>query len=162
MKQKYNIEITDIQLTVVSDEPEDFITATVAQLDKRIRDLTVHNKRCSKLDAALLCALDSLGEKLKCEKKIKNLEAQISLYEATIKRLKEEQAEIHATAAEIEKSAPVQNTESVARPDCKDDKTELAAKQTEPAPETAQESGGGKGRNRSAKLQEIENAKYPL
>lgn len=90
MKERYNIKITDIQLTILSDEPEDFVYATVAQLNDRISDLSVKNKRCSKLDAALLCALDSMGEKTKADKKIKNLEAQISLYEATNKRLREE------------------------------------------------------------------------
>jgi len=90
MKERYNIKITDIQLTILSDEPEDFVHSTVAQLNDRISDLCVRNKRCSKLDAALLCALDSTGEKIKADKKIKNLEAQISLYEATNKRLREE------------------------------------------------------------------------
>lgn len=90
MKERYNIKITDIQLTILSDEPEDFVYATVNQLDERIRNLAVQNKRCSKLDAALLCALDSLGEKIKDEKKIRNLEHQIELYEATNKRLREE------------------------------------------------------------------------
>lgn len=90
MKERYNIKITDIQLTILSDEPEDFVHTTVAQLNDRISDLCVQNKRCSKLDAALLCALDSTGEKIKADKKIKNLEAQISLYEATNKRLREE------------------------------------------------------------------------
>ena len=90
MKEKYSIEIADIQLTILSDEPEEFVYATVNRLDEQVRDLTVKNKRCSKLDAALLCALDFLGEKTKCDKKIKNLEAQISLYEANIKRLRSE------------------------------------------------------------------------
>ena len=90
MKQRYNIKITDIQLTILSDEPEEFVHAIVAQLDERVGELSMKNKRCSRLDAALLCALDSMSEKTKADKKIKNLEAQISLYEATNKRLREE------------------------------------------------------------------------
>lgn len=98
MKERYNIEIADIQLTILSDEPEDFVASTVAQLDSLIRDMTVKNKRCSKLDAAILCALDFYSEKTKADKKIKNLEAQISLYEANIRRLKEEAEQLRAAA----------------------------------------------------------------
>ena len=99
MKERYNIEIADIQLTILSDEPEDFVASTVAQLDALIRDMTVKNKRCSKLDAAILCALDFYSEKTKADKKIKNLEAQISLYEANIRRLKEEAEQLRAATA---------------------------------------------------------------
>lgn len=90
MKEHYNIEISDIQLTIVSDEPEDFVNSTVAKINERVNDLIVRNKRCSKLDAALLCALDYCGEFAKAERRIRNLEAQISLYDANLKRMREE------------------------------------------------------------------------
>lgn len=90
MKEHYNIEISDIQLTIVSDEPEDFVNSTVAKINDRVNDLIVRNKRCSKLDAALLCALDYCGEYAKAERRIRNLEAQISLYDANLKRMREE------------------------------------------------------------------------
>ena len=104
MKERYNIDIADIQLTILSDEPKDFVESTVAHLDETIRDMTVKNKRCSKLDAAVLCALDFYSEKTKAEKKIKNLEAQISLYEANIRRLKEEAEQLRAAAASTEEA----------------------------------------------------------
>lgn len=88
MKQKYNIQIADIHLSVLSDEPQELVTDIVAQLNAQISAMTSQNRRCSKLDAALLCALDLLGEKQKNEIKIKNLEAQISLYETTLARLR--------------------------------------------------------------------------
>jgi len=103
-KQKYNIEIADIQLTILSDETEEFVNDIVSRLDTQIRTLTVQNKRCAKIDAAILCALDSLGEKSKLEKKIKNLEAQISLYEANLRRMRTE-------APATEKKAPVKKAE---------------------------------------------------
>ena len=100
MKERYTISIADIQINILSDEPEEYVHATVAQLDEIVRDMTVKNKRCSKLDAALLCALDSLSEKNKCDKRIKNLEAQISLYEATIRRLRQDMARMQSESAE--------------------------------------------------------------
>ena len=90
VKEHYNIEISGIQLNIVSDETEDFVNSIVARIDERVNDMVVRNKRCSKLDAALLCALDYCGEAVKAEKRIRNLEAQISLYDANIKRMREE------------------------------------------------------------------------
>ena len=110
MKERYSIEIADIQLTILSDEPKDFVESTVAHLDETIRDMTVKNKRCSKLDAAVLCALDFYSEKTKADKKIKNLEAQISLYEANIRRLKEEAEKLRAAAAPKEEAADTKET----------------------------------------------------
>ncbi|MBQ8747018.1 MAG: cell division protein ZapA [Clostridia bacterium] len=92
MKQKYNLEIAGIQLSILSDEPEDFVKDLVTKLDTQITDLTVHNKRCAKIDAAILIALDALGEKIKLEKKLKNLEAQVALYEANLRRQRAESA----------------------------------------------------------------------
>ena len=92
MKERYNVEISDIHLTIISDEPEEFVNSTVEKISERVNDLIVHNKRCSKLDAALLCALDYCGELAKAERRIRNLEAQISLYDANLKRMREELA----------------------------------------------------------------------
>lgn len=131
MKERYNIKITDIQLTILSDEPEDFVYSTVAQLNDRISDLCVRNKRCSKLDAALLCALDSTGEKIKADKKIKNLEAQISLYEATNKRLREEIEALRKSAP-----APMPAGETVSEPAAAAE--EIQAEPQVPAAEEAQ------------------------
>lgn len=115
MKERYSIEIADIQLTILSDEPKDFVESTVAHLDETIRDMTVKNKRCSKLDAAILCALDFYSEKTKADKKIKNLEAQISLYEANIRRLKEEAEQLRAAATKPD-TAPVEKPAEEAKP----------------------------------------------
>ncbi len=115
MKKKYNIEIADVQLSILSDDPEDFVQDTVKALDTCIRDLTVKNKRCAKIDAAVLCALDFLGDKLKLEKKVKNLEAQIDLYEANIKRLKENTKP--AASAPAPQSAPQKPTPAPKAPE---------------------------------------------
>ncbi len=85
-KKRYDVEIAGIQLSILSDESEDFVEDLVKKLDTQITELTVHNKRCAKIDAAILIALDALGEKTKLEKKLKNLEAQVALYEADFRR----------------------------------------------------------------------------
>ncbi len=102
MKEKFNIEIAGLPLTIVSDEEKAHIEAVAAVLDERVRDLTVHNKRCSKVDAALLCALDYCSEAKKLEEQIHNLEAQIALYEANIKRYRDENTELKGMINELE------------------------------------------------------------
>lgn len=86
MKKKYNVQIADIHLSILSDEPEELVADIVSQLNDRICTMTQQNRRCSKLDAALLYAMELLGEQQNYEKKIKNLEAQILLYESTANR----------------------------------------------------------------------------
>lgn len=110
MKEKFTIEIADVPLSILSDEKEEFVDAVVKRLDQEIRDLTVHNKRCSKLDAALLCALDYCAEKVKADKRIRNLEAQISLYDANLRRLREENTTL---AAHLAKAVPQEETEEI-------------------------------------------------
>ncbi len=135
-KQKYCIEVADVQLTILSDESEEFVRDTVKILDTQIRELTVHNKRCAKIDAAILCALDSLGEKLKLEKKLRNLQAQIDLYEANLRRLRTDTA-----------PAPAEEAPAVPeQPEKTEEKTEKAEK-----PKKAEEKSAPKAKKPAAK-----------
>ena len=93
-KKKYEVVIADVEMAILSDEREDFVMRLVGDLDQKIRQITLSSKRCSKMDAALLVALDTAGEKLKADKRIRNLEAQIGLYDANLRRLREENAKL--------------------------------------------------------------------
>ncbi len=95
-KKKYTVEIAGMPLNIIADEPAAFVESIVTRLDDRISELTRCNFRISTLDAALLCAIDYLGDKMKAEKRIRTLEAQVSLYEDNIKHLREELDEIKA------------------------------------------------------------------
>jgi cell division protein ZapA (FtsZ GTPase activity inhibitor) len=89
-KKSYKFEIADVSLAIRSDENEETIKKVVSKLDKEIRDLCINNKQCSKLDAAFLCCLDYSCDNVKLQKRIRNLEAQISLYDVNLKRLHDE------------------------------------------------------------------------
>ncbi len=93
-KKRYELKIADVEMAIISDEREDFVTRLANDLDSGIRYLLKHNKRCSKLDATILCALDYASDKLKAEKRVRNLEAQVALYDANIRRLREEVARL--------------------------------------------------------------------
>lgn len=89
-KKKYDVTIAGVEMSIISDEREEFVQKLVAKLDKQITDITIQNKRCSKLDAAILVSLDLSCEKAKAEKRVRNLEAQIALYDANLRRMREE------------------------------------------------------------------------
>ncbi len=152
-KKKYNVEIADVQLSILSDDPEEFVESTVKLLDNYIRTLTVQNKRCAKIDAAVLCALDFLGDKLKLEKKVKSLEAQVDLYEANLRRAREDSAKAatvkeepkkEETPAPVKEAAPVKKT-------AKAPEGQLSVTDTTPAAEEAPAPG-----SREDKLRQIE------
>ncbi len=89
-KKRYEIVVAGCQLAIITDEREEFVNSIVETIDKEIRDVTAATKRSSNLDAAILCAIEYYSEKVKAEKRARNLEAQISLYDANLRRFREE------------------------------------------------------------------------
>lgn len=154
-KKKYEVSIADVEMAILSDEREDFVMRLVNDLDQKIRQITISNKRCSKLDAAILVALDAGGEKLKADKRIRNLEAQIGLYDANLRRLREENAKLkeamlQGKAAEQEETeAKAEETEKVS------DAQQLEMTQMDTAAEEAKEEAPAT--SRGDKLRQIEN-----
>ncbi|MBR0454441.1 MAG: cell division protein ZapA, partial [Clostridia bacterium] len=58
MRQRYTITIADIEMNVISDESPEAVEALVGLVDRKMREICAGSKRCSKSEAALLCALD--------------------------------------------------------------------------------------------------------
>jgi len=102
MLERYSIRIADTEMTIMSDESQEFIANVVSKIDSRVREMLTKSKHCSNLDAALLCAIDYCAEKMKLERQIKNLEAQNSLYEVNVNRLKTECELLRAKCAAME------------------------------------------------------------
>lgn len=89
-KKKFTVEILGDSLTLITDESDDFVREVALRLNKRMTDLTRNNFRISKYDAALLCSLDSMGDKIKADKRIRTLESQLSVAQLEIKKLREQ------------------------------------------------------------------------
>lgn len=104
-KRKIAVEIAGVSLTLVTDENGAFVDNVVAQVNEKMEAILAGGIRTgtSTLDAALLCAIDSVGERLKAEKRMRNLEAQLSLYEVNVRNLKEELEKLQQAPAEEEK-----------------------------------------------------------
>lgn len=89
-KKKVMVKIAGTQLTLLTDEQDSFVDSVANTVNERIVSITKNSYRVNRNDAALLCAVDFCGDKLKAEKKVRNLEAQISLYNVNMRRLREE------------------------------------------------------------------------
>ena len=65
MKEKYEISVAGTEMTVVTDESEDYVNRLVQTLDRRITEMVLVKNRCTKIEALTLCAMDYLDMALK-------------------------------------------------------------------------------------------------
>ena len=105
MKQKYTINIAGTEMNVITDEAPEFVEEVVGILDRKMREINVTSRRCSKTEAAFLCALDYCSDKVRLTKKNRTYDAEIALKNAQLNRLASEnekqQAEIERLREEI-------------------------------------------------------------
>lgn len=148
MKERYNLEIAGISFSIVSDDGAEFVRKTEAMLDKNVNAILSQSSTFSKFDAVTFAALDICGELQKAEAKIKNLEAQIEILEANMKRLRV------ASAAE-EKPAKAEKAEKSVKAEDKPSANEKKAqeKKIAPAEEAPVESSGS---SRDQKFRQLE------
>ena len=137
IKRKVDVNIAGITMSLITDESDEFVNTVVSRMDDRMKALLQNVKR-SQLDAAMLCAIAFCGDKITAEKRVRNLETQVSLYDVNMRRLKEEVAELKARLGESD-PAPAKKV-NVPLPD-EQITIDTTAEAAEPAPTPAE---GGK------------------
>lgn len=98
MKQKYNITVADMQLNIVSDASAEEVENVVGILDRRMRDIALKSPRCTKNEAAILCALSYCSERLAVQEAYKKVEKDAQRYSSENERLKKEMEDLRAEA----------------------------------------------------------------
>ena len=89
MKQKYTLTIADMEVNVITDENEDSVNYIVGMLDRKMREIILKSRRCSKNEAALLCALDFCADKVKTKEMLEELESDLESAESELKMVNE-------------------------------------------------------------------------
>ncbi len=100
MKQRYTITVSDLDMNVVSDESPEAVEALVGIVDRKMREVSLMSKHCSKTEAAILCALDYCSDKIKAQRKIKALETKLAFTETALDELQAENEELRRELAE--------------------------------------------------------------
>ena len=159
-KRKISVQIAGNPITIVTDEPDEFVKLLTDTVTSRIEETTKNSFRISTLDAALLLTLDYLGDKLKAESKIRTLESQISLYELNLKNAREELEKAKNTASSTSETS--ENSENVsetiagaiAETSSQDGDTKIRALEKYLS---SKSSGNSGGRTREEKIRYIES-----
>ena len=100
MKQKYTITIADVQMNVIAEESPDTVEGLVGMVDRKMREI-LGPSRCSKTEAALLCALDYCSERIKTQRKLKSIEGKLDIAENTVEELEYENAQLRKELDEL-------------------------------------------------------------
>ena len=101
MKKKYTIVISDVEMNVVTDAPWESVEKIVGILDRKMRDINLKSYRCTKNQAALLCALEYCSEKLELQARNEELEEIAEQDAATIAEKEQRIAELEAEIAKL-------------------------------------------------------------
>ena len=65
MKITHNIQVAGVSLSLISENDKEYVENLAAELGKRIKDIAISTASATKLDAAIVCALDLLDENRK-------------------------------------------------------------------------------------------------
>lgn len=133
IKRKVEFTVAGITMSLVTDEPDAFVNAVVKRMDDKMSSL-LHDMKRSRLDAAMLCAIAFCGDKITAEKRVRNLEAQVSLYDVNMRRLKEEIAELRSRLGEDDTPVKKASKPVSAQITMDEEPSEAAEKAAEPAP----------------------------
>ena len=107
MKQKYTITVADMDLNIISDASPDEVENIVGILDRKMRDINLKSPRCTKNEAALLCALAYCSERIAMQEAFKKVEKDAFRFAADNEKLKKQIETLEGEIANLRKDAEV-------------------------------------------------------
>jgi cell division protein ZapA (FtsZ GTPase activity inhibitor) len=97
---KYKLTIADLDINVSTTESPDMVHTLEGMVDRRIREIVSKSPRCSKSEAAILCALDYCADSIKGEAKTRDMEHEYVQMSRALETLKKDYDDM---AVELEK-----------------------------------------------------------
>ena len=107
MKQKYTITVADMELNIVSDAAPDEVENIVGILDRRMRDINLKSPRCTKNEAAILCALSYCSERIAMQEAYKKVEKDSFRFASENEKLKKNIESLQEELDNLRKDASV-------------------------------------------------------
>ena len=89
-KKRYSVTVAGVTLSLITEESREFLSGIADSLTEQIGAIMNHSFCVSKIDAAILCALDALGEATKANEKVRRLEAELAALGADSQSMREE------------------------------------------------------------------------
>ncbi len=103
MKEKIYVEIAGIRLGIITEEGATYVQEIAGGVENDIKAMIKSQKNCSLVEASLFSSMSYYSRAIEGEKKVKNLETQIALYQTNVNRLKKENEELRAKLLNNEK-----------------------------------------------------------
>ncbi len=100
-KKKYSLSIADMQINIISDAAPEEIDQLVGILDRKMREINLKSRSCSKNEAALLCALEFCAGNLDMKSRIAELEEREGKYAAVLEGFKGKTARLEEEAEDL-------------------------------------------------------------
>ena len=94
MKQRYTVEVAGSTLNLLSEESEEYVIGLAKIISRRINDIVMSSKRCTKLEASIMASLEYLDDKMKTAVKVDDLQSQIMNYATEATQLRRENVEL--------------------------------------------------------------------
>ena len=107
MKQKYSITVADMELNIISDASPDEVDNIVGMLDRRMRDINLKSPRCTKNEAAILCALAYCSERMAMQEAFKKVEKDAFRFSAENEKLRKTIEGLQEEVENLRKDASV-------------------------------------------------------
>ncbi len=100
-KTRYSLSIADMQINVISDAAPEEIDRLVGILDRKMREINLKSRSCSKNEAALLCALEFCAGNLSMQDRLSELETREEKYAVILEGFKAKTAKLEEETEEL-------------------------------------------------------------
>ncbi len=103
MKQKYTLNIADMQLNVVTEAAPETVEKISGMIDRKMREIFLQSRSVNRNEAAILCAMEFLSERMGMQGRVTELEDLNKKYDEVLRLIKTRNDELTAELEKAEK-----------------------------------------------------------